>query len=448
MQDDLARIWSGARSDLRASVVEPNFEVYLDPLQALALDGGCLYISAPDRVRAWVERRYAPLILAALRRHAPSVRRVALVEPGRATGSPSPAGPPAPTLKLNPKYTFDQFVIGPGNRFAHSAALNVAESPAQAWNPLFIYGPPGLGKTHLLGSIAHYVSAHGAGLAVRYTTAECFTNEFVAAIQHGDADRFKDRYRRADVLLIDDVQTLQHKRRTEEEFFHTFNVLYESGSQLVLSSDRPPQEMSSLEQRLRDRFEWGLTTDIEPPDIETRVAILRKRAAYDRVEINDPAVFDLIAGAVTTNVRLLEGALIRVVAFASLSGRRPDAELATEVLRNLPHAQRNNPPSAEKIQEAVSKFYGIGREDLLTPRRIPGLVQPRQVAMYLTRELTSLSLPQIGKAFGGRNHSTVLYAVRKVANRVHSDPATNDAIHRITTLIHKSLAGTIADRQC
>jgi chromosomal replication initiator protein len=337
--------------------------------------------------------------------------------------------------KLNPKFTFEQFVIGDANRFAHAAALAVAELPGQAYNPLFIVGPPGVGKTHLLHGIGNYVRAYGGGLTVRYTTVERFTNDFIAALQARNVDTFKHRYRRNDVLLIDDVQFLESKVKTEEELFHTFNALQESGSQLVLTSDRPPRDMGALEDRMRQRFESGLLVDIQPPDPATRLTVLRKRAHHDGVVLAEDGVLELLAGRVTANVRGLEAALIRVVAYASLTDAPITCDLAQRVLADLygrAGGRRATPPSVDRIQELVAEAFGLTREELLSTSRTNRVTWPRQVAMYLAREHTHETLPAIGRRFGGRDHSTVLHACRRTVQRIAADPEAYDAVKAIS----------------
>jgi chromosomal replication initiator protein len=328
--------------------------------------------------------------------------------------------------------TFEQFVIGDSNRFAHAAALAVAEMPGLAYNPLFICGPPGLGKTHLLHSIANYVREHGGGVTVRYTTVEAFTDHFVGALKGHGLEAFKAAYRGVDVLLVDDVQFLQSKAKTEQEFFHTFNALHQAGAQLVLTSDRLPRDMDALEERLRERFEAGLVCDVAPADRATRLTILRKRVAQDDVGEIDPDALELIADRVDANIRALEGALIRVVAFGSLTGRPVTAELATEVLAGLYPELTPRSRSLREIQERTCEAFGVSMDDLLSPSRAQLLAWPRQVAMYLARELTDATLPAIGRAFGGRNHTTVLHAYRKTAERIATDRDAYETVRRLT----------------
>jgi chromosomal replication initiator protein len=334
---------------------------------------------------------------------------------------------------FNPRFTFDQFVIGDGNRLAHAAALAVAEMPGLAYNPFFICGPPGLGKTHLLHSIGNYVSAHGGGLSVLYTTAEAFTDQFVGALHGGAIDAFKAAYRNVDVLLVDDVQFLQSKARTEQEFFHTFNALHGAGAQLVLTSDRLPRDMDALEDRLRERFESGLVTDVRPPDVGTRLTVLRKRAQQDGLADVSEEALQRIAERVESNLRALEGALIRVVAFGSLTGRPVTPELADEVLAGLyPDAKPSRARSVKEIQEETCAAFGVSLEQLLSTSRAAPVAWPRQVAMYLARELTDQTLPAIGRAFGGRNHTTVMHACRRTAERIAADTEAYETVQRLS----------------
>jgi chromosomal replication initiator protein len=350
--------------------------------------------------------------------------------PARSAQAPPPLPPMA---DFNPKYTFDQYVIGDANRLAHAAALAVAELPGHAYNPLFIYGPPGLGKTHLLHSIANYIDAHGDGLVVRYATTEEFTNSFVHALQTRNVEAFKQRFRGADVVLIDDIQFLASKARTEEEFFHTFNALYEAGSQLVLTSDRPPRDLQGLEDRLRERFECGLVTDVRPPDRATRLTILRKRAHHDQVPLAEPEALEPLAERITANIRLLEGALIRLVAYHSLTGRPIDRALVNEVLDRLYPEHPTNEVTVPRIQAVVCENFDVSHDELMSRGRGADLAWARHVGMYLARELTQESLPAIGRQFGGRNHTTVLHACRRTAERMAHDREAFDAINNLAS---------------
>ncbi|MET7639244.1 chromosomal replication initiator protein DnaA [Streptomyces sp. NPDC005438] len=336
--------------------------------------------------------------------------------PGPLAAQPAPAtGPGEPTARLNPKYLFDTFVIGASNRFAHAAAVAVAEAPAKAYNPLFIYGESGLGKTHLLHAIGHYARSLYPGTRVRYVSSEEFTNEFINSIRDGKADAFRKRYRDMDILLVDDVQFLASKESTQEEFFHTFNTLHNANKQIVLSSDRPPKQLVTLEDRLRNRFEWGLITDVQPPELETRIAILRKKAVQEQLNA-PPEVLEFIASRISRNIRELEGALIRVTAFASLNRQPVDLGVTEIVLKDLIPGGEDAAPeiTATAIMTATAEYFGLTREDLCGSSRSRVLVTARQIAMYLCRELTDLSLPKIGAQFGGRDHTTVMHADRKI----------------------------------
>jgi chromosomal replication initiator protein len=419
---------------MQRAVSESTWHQWLEPLAARGLREQTLLVEAPDAIRPWVDQRFGRLLRGCVAALLGPDAQVELVAPQ----ADAPALP-RPTLperqhSFNPRHTFEQFVIGDSNRLAHAAALAVAEMPGLAYNPLFICGPPGLGKTHLLNSIGNYVTAYATGTTVRYTTAEAFTNHFLGALHGHDVDSFKAAYRGVDVLLVDDVQFLQAKARTEQEFFHTFNALYEAGAQIVLTSDRLPRDLGELEERLRERFEAGLVTDVRAPDPSTRLAILRKRVQQDAVGELDPGALDLIAERVTDNVRALEGALIRVVAFGSLTGRPVTAELTAEVLDGLypGHRPRIRSMTVREIQEQTADAFGISVQALISSSRSGAVAWPRQVAMYLARELTDQTLPAIGRAFGGRNHTTVLHAYKRTAARIADDPDAFETVRRLT----------------
>ena len=346
----------------------------------------------------------------------------------------TPTRPPSSQTKLNEKYTFDTFVIGASNRFAHAAAVAVSEAPARAYNPLFIWGESGLGKTHLLHAVGHYAQRLFPGMRVRYVSTEEFTNDFINSLRDDRKVAFQRRYRDVDVLLVDDIQFLEGKEGTQEEFFHTFNTLHNANKQIVISSDRPPKGLGTLEDRLRTRFEWGLITDIQPPELETRIAILRKKAAGDRLAAPDE-VLEFIAARIERNIRELEGALIRVTAFASLNRQPVDNQLAEIVLRDLIPDAQSHEIGAPNIMAVVAEFFGVTIEDLCGPAKTKHLAQARQIAMYLCRELTDLSLPRIGQVFGGRDHTTVMHAERKIRKEMAERRRTYDQVQELTSRI-------------
>jgi chromosomal replication initiator protein len=424
---ELDALWRAVRERLRSSVPDSTWSLWLEPLEAVGAEGETLFLGAPEGIRAWSERRYSALIAEALREVEAPFTQVSFAAPA-AGGGAAEADP-----ELNPNYTFERFVIGPGNRLAHGAALAVAEAPSEAYNPLFLHGPPGLGKTHLLAAIANYLRDNAPGLSVRYTTAESFTNEFVAALKSSGAEAFKARYRDIDVLLIDDVQFLQGKPATEEEFFHTFNALYESGSQLVLSADRIPSELSTLAARLRDRFEWGLTVAVEPPNLATRLTVLRRLVEEAGVELADSNALSELANRIDINVRQLHGALTRVIAHASLMAKPLSSELIAEV---VPSIHRSQPASVEEIQQRVAEGFGISRAELIGSSRAATPLRARQVAIFLTRDLTDLSLPQIGRLYGGRDHTTVLNSLRRVEAGLDEDTELAEKVRELRGAIH------------
>ncbi len=360
--------------------------------------------------------------------------RVEHHEPPSSSGPGGERRPSALETRLNPKYTFETFVIGSSNRFPHAAAVAVAEAPGKAYNPLLVYGESGLGKTHLLHAIGHYVRSLYSNAKVRYVSSEEFTNEFINAIRDDRQDRFKRRYRDVDVLLIDDIQFLEGKTQTQEEFFHTFNTLHNANKQIVLTSDRAPKRLEALEDRLRNRFEWGLITDVQPPDLETRIAILRKKAAMDRLTA-PPDVLEFIASKIQTNIRELEGALIRVTAFANLNRQEVDMTLAEIVLKDLIPEGGEPEITHALIIAQTAAYFGVSLEDLTGPSRGRHLVMARQIGMYLCRELTSMSLPQIGREFGGRDHTTVMYADRKIRQLLAERRAVFNQVSELTNRV-------------
>jgi chromosomal replication initiator protein len=423
------QVWQEALPRIERQLSKPSFEAFLKAMRPMALDEDVFVFSVPSLfAKEWLEGRYRRLISETLqevlRRGVEIQFIVADSEPTLAPSGrerPVPAHIPPPEAPvISNKYTFELFVIGSGNRFAHAAAVAVAEAPAKAYNPLFIYGGVGLGKTHLLQAIGHHVLTHKPLARVTYVSSEKFTNDLINSIRDDKTVEFRNKYRTADVLLIDDIQFLAGKERTQEEFFHTFNALHESNRQLIISSDRQPREIPTLEDRLRSRFEWGLIADIQPPDYETRIAILRKKAEVDAITLPDE-VAQYIAQRISSNIRELEGALSRLRAHAEITGAPLSIELATEALRELLPQARVRPITISAIQRAVAEFFGIRTEEMKAKRRTKGVAFPRQVAMYLSRELTDASLPRIGEEFGGRDHTTVMHACDRVKSALVQD---------------------------
>ena len=439
-------LWGDISSRLRDALNDATYSTWFSDAEPGSLDGQAFVLVVPnDFTRDWIEGHFRGL-LEAIVRDALGDERVVRIAVRELPASGPPAAhelrvPPRPTRSpdgLNPKYTFDSFVIGSSNRFAHAAALAVAEAPAQAYNPLFIYGGTGLGKTHLLQAVAAYVTEHTGDLSARYVTSETFMNDFINSLRDKRIEGFKQRYRHYDVLLIDDIQFFEHKERIQEEFFHTFNSLYEARRQIVISSDRPPRAIATLESRLRSRFEWGLITDIQPPDLETRIAILRKKVKTDAIHVPDTQVLTFIASRISTNIRELEGALTRVVAFSSLTGRPMTVELAQEVLKDVFPQGEMPEISVEQIQQTVVDRFGMTLQELTGDRRSQQIVYPRQVAMYLCRELTDSSLPKIGKQFGGRDHTTVIHATSKIAKLIREDRNVYNLVQELTARIKQA----------
>jgi chromosomal replication initiator protein len=435
-------VWSEVLDRISEQVEAPSFRTWFGATRPVDLRGGRLEVSVPNAfAKEYIESRFKPLLEEAL---GSALGRedvdlaVSIVEPG-STGNGDGRDVEGVEYVRNvrtpraykEKYTFDSFVIGAGNRFAHAAAMAVAETPGVVYNPMFIYGGVGLGKTHLLHAVGNYVGEQDPTMQVKYVTCESFTNDFINSVRDNAPLNFQRRYRENDILLIDDIQFLEGKIETQEAFFHTFNALYEENKQIVIASDRHPKYIPTLEDRLVSRFEWGLVTDIQPPDLETRIAILRKKAMLDRLEVGDD-VLTFIASKVSTNIRELEGALIRTLAYASLNGRAVNVDLAEEVLKDILLDARYREIPVELIQHEVCRYFGISRSDLIGASRSKAFASPRQAAMYICRELTDESLPKIGRAFGGRDHSTVMHATAKISKLINNDRDVFNQIHDLT----------------
>jgi len=497
-ETDLAEVWARSLEDLNGMQIEAHQRAWLKLTRPLGLVENTALIATPNEfVKEQLETRLRTLITHALSRElGRSIQLAVTVDPaadirpaatagqsghaqdgtaqpdhgsagpgdprqpgidGREAGRPAAAaggdssaaagqpgpvrpggsGPPVPrpaAARLNPKYTFETFVIGSSNRFAHAAAVAVAEAPAKAYNPLFIYGDSGLGKTHLLHAIGHYAQSFYQGVKVRYVSSEEFTNDFINMIRDGKQDGFRRRYRDVDVLLVDDIQFLENKEGTQEEFFHTFNTLHNASKQIVISSDRAPKRLVTLEDRLRSRFEWGLLTDVQPPELETRIAILRKKAVQEGLNA-PPEVLEYIASRISTNIRELEGALIRVTAFASLNRQSVDLQLAEIVLKDLIPEAAGPQITATTIMGQTASYFGLSIDDLCGTSRSRVLATARQIAMYLCRELTDLSLPKIGQQFGGRDHTTVMYADRKIRSLMAERRSIYNQVTELTNRI-------------
>jgi len=439
-------LWQQVLSIIQTKLSKPSYDTWFKATKATFVDESLLEIIAPTTFAAeWLENKYTNLIKSTLYDYLgrninikysigePKSAEQAVVFPPKQPAS-SVIVEEAPPNMLNPKYTFDTFVIGTNNRFAHAASLAVAEAPAKAYNPLFLYGGVGLGKTHLMHAIGHYIMEHNPNMRVLYISSEKFTNEFINAIRDSQGESFRTKYRNIDVLLIDDIQFIAGKEQTQEEFFHTFNALHEERKQIIISSDRPPKEIPTLEERLRSRFEWGLITDIQPPDLETRIAILRKKAKAENLDIPNEAM-NYIANQIDTNIRELEGALIRVVAYSSLINADITSHLAAEALKDIIPSSRPRMITINDIQAKVGEFYGLKLEDFKARKRTKAVAFPRQIAMYLSRELTDFSLPKIGEAFGGRDHTTVIHAHEKISQLIQNDQELYKIITNITEKI-------------
>jgi len=445
MHASAEKIWSSAQEQLRAILTADIYNLWFAPLRATVLDGNHIILEvANDFSEVWLKDNYLGLLQDALTVAAGrpvqakfKVMTTSSLAPASAKEPASKPKPNAVTLdrsatnnewNFNPKNTFDTFVVGNNNNFAYAAALAVAQAPGKSYNPLFLYGGVGLGKTHLLHAIGQYVASHKKGARVGYVSSEKFTNEYIDGIQNNQLVRFRKKYRQTDVLLIDDIQFLAGKERIQEEFFHTFNALHECHKQIVLTCDRPASEIQNLEHRLVSRFEWGLVTDLQPPDVEMRLAILKKKAQLMGVTLPDE-IINFLAHRIRTNIRRLEGALIRVASFASLTGKKLTLETVESLLREILHEEGRFSVSIEVIQKKVAEHYDIRLADMTSKRRPENIAFPRQVAMFLSRQMTESSLNTIGEAFGGRDHGTVLHACRLVRNRMDVDAHVRQVVN-------------------
>lgn len=442
---DNTLIWDKSKDCLKKRLGETVFTTWIAPLRAKTKEDGVLVLEAPDSFfKDWVVKHYAQLIEDALRETGNQKVAIDFVINPACQQKPSasqrlPAAFKTPSAQdntnLNPRYTFDNFVLGPSNRHAHAYSLAVAESPAKIYNPLFIYGGVGLGKTHLMQAICHHIKSKVATAKISYLTSERFTNELIDAIQHHATNGFRQKYRNTDVLVIDDVHFIAGKESTQEEFFHTFNTLYDAHKQIIISSDRPPKEIANLQERLVSRFNWGLTTDIQPPDLETRVAILKKKIEREPVAVPDDVIF-FIAQIIKTNIRELEGALIRTIAYSLLEEKSITLDLTKEVLKDLLKEPKKL-ITVDFIQRCVAEEFGMSLMDLKTRRRNKNIVLPRQVAMYISRELTDLSLPEIGEFFGGKDHTTVLHSYNKIKEVLEKDFNMRGRVEKIIQVIQQ-----------
>jgi chromosomal replication initiator protein len=417
-------IWENVLDYVRENVTSVEYDTWFARVKPLGVTHSALELGVPTSFAGdWIQKHYGHLIQEALLRlgaRSPEFRLKVVPSGEEPPPAEEPPRPSAPSrTRLNPKYTFESFVVGPGNSMAHAAAMAVAEAPGKAYNPLFIYGGVGLGKTHLMHAVGHYARQRFPEIRVEYVSTETFTNDLISAIRSDRMNQFRERYRSVDMLLVDDVQFIAGKERTQEEFFHTFNTLYEDGKQILLTSDRPPREILTLESRLRSRFEWGLITDIQPPDLETRIAILKMNAERRGVRLGED-VLEYVARQVASNIRELEGALMRLIAYASLSGVEITPKVAAGALADLFHTTGET-VTMDEILAAVAEHYGVTPADLKSKGRSKEVVRPRQVAMYLIRQLTGASLPEIGQFFGGRDHTTVLYATQKIGKLLAED---------------------------
>ncbi|MFR5171416.1 MAG: chromosomal replication initiator protein DnaA [Clostridium paraputrificum] len=445
MDADLKKLWDQTLTIIKAEMSEVSFNTWIKSCEPISISNDTIRISVPNSfTQDILEKRYKDLVANSIKSICSKLYKIEFLIASDIK-SDETSKEDTPELKknkavlisdelsttLNPKYTFDSFVIGNSNRFAHAASLAVAESPAKAYNPLFIYGGVGLGKTHLMHAIGHYILDSNPNARVEYVSSEKFTNELINAIKDDKNEEFRNKYRNVDVLLIDDIQFIAGKERTQEEFFHTFNALHDANKQIILSSDRPPKEIPTLEGRLRSRFEWGLIADIQVPDFETRMAILKKKADVEKLNVaNEVMVY--IATKIKSNIRELEGALIRIVAYSSLTNKEITVDLASEALKDIISKKQGKNITIGIIQDIVASYFNLRIEDLKSQRRTRNVAYPRQIAMYLSRKLTDMSLPKIGEEFGGRDHTTVIHAYEKISENLNTDENLQHTIEDIT----------------
>ncbi|GEQ19445.1 MULTISPECIES: chromosomal replication initiator protein DnaA [Clostridium] len=444
MDADLKNIWAKTLETIKSELSEVSFNTWIKSCEPISISSDTITISVPNSfTQDILDKRYKDLVANSIEVVCSKLYKIEFViaseasekeelkETSSNSASKSIVVNDEMSSTLNPKYTFNSFVIGNSNRFAHAASLAVAESPAKAYNPLFIYGGVGLGKTHLMHAIGHYILDNNPSAKVVYVSSEKFTNELINAIKDDKNEDFRNKYRNVDVLLIDDIQFIAGKERTQEEFFHTFNALHDANKQIILSSDRPPKEIPTLEDRLRSRFEWGLIADIQVPDFETRMAILKKKADVENLNVANE-VMGYIATKIKSNIRELEGALIRIIAYSSLTNRDVTVDLATEALKDIISKKQGKHITIDLIQDVVSSYFNLRVEDLKSQRRTRNVAHPRQIAMYLSRKLTDMSLPKIGEEFGGRDHTTVIHAYEKISENLKTDDSLQHTVNDIT----------------
>ncbi|AJH02288.1 MULTISPECIES: chromosomal replication initiator protein DnaA [Clostridium] len=443
MDADLKNLWDKTLDIIKSELSEVSFNTWIKSCEPLSISSNTLKISVPNSfTQDILDKRYKDLVANSIKAVCSKLYTIEFIimseiyekEEIKSSSNQKPKAivvNDEMSSTLNPKYTFNSFVIGNSNRFAHAASLAVAESPAKAYNPLFIYGGVGLGKTHLMHAIGHYILDGNPNAKVVYVSSEKFTNELINAIKDDKNEEFRNKYRNVDILLIDDIQFIAGKERTQEEFFHTFNALHDANKQIILSSDRPPKEIPTLEDRLRSRFEWGLIADIQVPDFETRMAILKKKADVENLNVANE-VMGYIATKIKSNIRELEGALIRIIAYSSLTNREVTVDLATEALKDIISKKQGKHVTIDLIQDVVSSYFNLRVEDLKSQRRTRNVAYPRQIAMYLSRKLTDMSLPKIGEEFGGRDHTTVIHAYEKISENLKTDDSLQNTVNDIT----------------